>query len=139
MVLPMENHVIICGFGWVGKKVAEILHSHNIKFVIVELNPETKVVIEELGYQMITGDATSAKTLHNAGVENASALVAAIDNDAKNLFIILTAKRLNNKLFIATRTKDDMVIDKFKEAGADFIVNSLKSATDEIMDEIANG
>ncbi len=132
----MENHVIVCGFGIVGRKVSEVLKSHNIDFVVIELDPDLKPIIEELKYDVIVGDATSARSLRNAGINRAKAVVAAIDNDAKNLFIVLAAKQLNNKIFIAARTKDETITQKFQEAGANYIVNSLRSATDEIMSEL---
>ncbi len=135
----MENHIIICGFGRVGRKVAAVLKEHNIQFVIIDSNPETKDLAEELGYKLLTGDATSEKMLLSADIDKAKGLVAAMDNDAKNLFVVITSRKLNKSLFICTRTRDDMVIDKFREAGANFIVNVLRSATDEILSELSKG
>ncbi len=132
----MDNRVIVCGFGAVGKKVADVLKDHDMKVLVIELDPFQKDNIRELGYDVLIGDATSAQTLKKANIKTARAIVAAIDNDAKNLFIVLTAHQLNNDIFIATRTKDEMVTEKFTEAGANYIVNSLKSATNEIMNEL---
>ncbi len=133
----MENHIIICGFGRVGRRVAAILKEHGIQFVVIDSNPEIKGLIEELGYKLMTGDATAEKMLLSADISKAKGLVAAMDNDAKNLFVVITARKLNTDLFISTRTRDDIVIDKFREAGANYIVNALKSATDEILNELA--
>jgi voltage-gated potassium channel len=138
-VRRMEGHIIICGLGRVGRKVAAILKEHNIQFVIIDSNPEIKELVDELGYKLMTGDATSEKMLLSADIDKAKGLVAAMDNDAKNLFVVITARKLNRELFICTRTRDDMVIDKFREAGANFIVNALRSAVDEILGELAKG
>ncbi len=132
----MDSHVIVCGFGVVGKKVADVLKSQGIKVLIIEAEASQKEDIEELGYKVLIGDATLIQTLKKAGISRAKAIVAAIDNDAKNLFIVLTAKQLNSSIFIASRTKDELVTEKFIEAGADYIVNSLKDAINEIMNEL---
>ncbi len=132
----IRNHVIVCGLGMVGRKVVEILLEHNIGFVVVEIDPRAAARAEELGYKVINGDATASRTLRSAGIMNAKAIAVVMDNDAKNLFTVLTARDLNKKIFIATRSNDDFVREKLVDAGADYIVMPQKTASKEIVREL---
>ncbi len=134
--VEMHGHVIVCGFGIVGHKVVDTLVEHNIGFVIVEIDPQVAVKAEELGYKVVVGDATSSKTLRDAGIASAKAIAIVMDNDAKNLFAVLTARDMNKKIFIATRSNDDFVREKLVDAGADYIVMPQKTASREIIREL---
>ena len=134
--IEMRDHVIVCGFGIVGRMVVDSLLEHSINFVIIEVDPEVVKRIEELGYKMINGDATSSRVLKSAGISSAKAIAIVMDNDAKNLFTVLTARDLNKKIFIATRSNDDFVREKLVDAGADYIVMPQKTASKEIVREL---
>ena len=134
--IEMRDHVIVCGFGIVGRKVVDSLLEHSINFVIIEVDPEVVKRIEELGYKVINGDATSSRVLKSAGISSAKAIAIVMDNDAKNLFTVLTARDLNKKIFIATRSNDDFVREKLVDAGADYIVMPQKTASKEIVREL---
>ncbi|MCL5093392.1 MAG: NAD-binding protein [Candidatus Marsarchaeota archaeon] len=132
----LENHVVVCGYGVVGQKVVEALEDHGVQFIIIEYSPSVVDTIKELNYNVILGDATSSKTLRAAGITSAKAIAVVMDNDAKNIFTVLTARDLNKSLFIATRANDERIREKFVEAGADYIVTPQKSASDEIIGEL---
>ncbi len=132
----LENHVIVCGYGVVGQKVAEVLISRNIRFIVIDVDPKKAEHVRELGYAALEGDATHSKTLRDAGIEGAKAIAITMDDDAKNLFTVLTARDLNKKLFITARANDDFVREKLVEAGADFIVMPQRAASAEIIREL---
>jgi voltage-gated potassium channel len=134
----MDNHVIVCGYGVVGEKVVETLVSKGIKFVVIDNDPKKIARLSELGYPGIEGDATHSKLLKEAGIESARAIAIAMDDDAKNLFAVLTARDLNKKLFIAARANDEFVREKLIEAGADYIVMPQRAASAEILKELEN-
>lgn len=132
----LSNHVIVCGYGVVGQKVVEVLASRSIKFIVIDLDPKKIERLKELGYPSIEGDATHSKPLKDAGIEDAKAIAITMDDDAKNLFTVLTARDLNRKLFITTRANDDFVREKLVDAGADFIVMPQRAASAEIIREL---
>lgn len=132
----LKDHVIVCGYGAVGQKIVDILVERRIAFVIVEIEKNVAEKIGELGYNVINEDATLSKSLKEAGVEYAKAIAIVMDNDAKNLFCVLTARDLNKELFITTRANDDFVREKLIEAGADYIVMPHKTASKEIVKEL---
>lgn len=119
-IADMRGHVIVCGWGRVGKAVAHDLARNGRKVVVVDQNPERLV---DVGYPTIVGDATADATMRSAGVEHASALVAALQGDAENLFVTLSSRALNPGLFIVARARAEESIDKLSRAGADRVVN----------------
>lgn len=132
----LKGHVIVCGYGTVGSKVVDTLVEHNMSFVIIDSSPEPVKKAEELGYNIIFGDGTSSRVLRDAGITSAKAIAIVMDNDAKNLFAVLTARDLNKEIFIATRSNDDFIREKLVEAGADYIVMPQKTASKEIVKEL---
>jgi voltage-gated potassium channel len=135
----IRDHAIVCGYGLVGEKIVEILQQHGIKIVMVEVNPDKARVLRDKGLTVVQGDATSSKILKIAGVERARAIAIAMDNDAKDLFTVITAKSLNDKIVIATRANDELLKEKLKEAGASFVATPNKSASDELFKELIKG
>ncbi|MGC8669561.1 MAG: NAD-binding protein [Candidatus Micrarchaeia archaeon] len=136
MVKNINNHVIVCGFGILGRKIVDVLAEHGVKFLIVDIDPKVMSIIKEYGYEYVEGDATRSKVLREANIENAKAIAIALDDDAKNLFIVLTARDLNKDIFIAARANDEFVRGKLIEAGADYVVMPQKAASREIVDEL---
>jgi voltage-gated potassium channel len=133
------GHVIVCGYGLVGEKIVDILLQHNIDIVVVDSNKSKIDLLSERGIRAVFGDATSSKVLKAAGVEKAAAIAVAMDDDAKNLFTVITARSLNDKIIIATRANDEFLKDKLKEAGARFVATPNKSASDELFRELTKG
>ncbi len=133
---PLKNHVIVCGYGLVGEKIVEILQQYGISFVVVEIDKAKADALKEKGIPVVWGDATSSKVLKEAGIESAKAIAIATDDDAKNLFAVITAKSLNEKIVIATRANTELVRNKLKEAGANYIATPNKSASDELFREL---
>jgi voltage-gated potassium channel len=132
----LRNHVIVCGYGTVGQKVCDVLVERNIPFVVVDIDPKVEERLKENGYKVVVGDCTLLQVQKEAGIEVAKSIAITMDNDAKNLFSVLTARDLNSAIFIATRANDDFVRDKLVEAGADYIVMPQKAASREIVKEL---
>lgn len=122
-VKMMDNHIIICGFGRVGKQVAEDLKSQGILFVIVENNQE---LIDEFSmksdYIFIKGDATHDENLLKAGIESARGLITCLPKDADNLYTVLAAREFNSNILIISRASYYSAVNKLKLAGANNII-----------------
>lgn len=119
----LRNHYIVCGYGRVGSQVAGDFSARRVPFVIID---EKEQLIEQCiaqGYLVVQGDATSDETLHEAGIQRAKCLLAATDSDANNIYITLSARHLNQKLFIVARANHDETEEKLKLAGADRVLS----------------
>lgn len=118
----LQNHVIVCGFGRIGRVLADELKRNRRQFVLIEQNMDVVEETHEKGFLSIQGDATDEEVLSRAGIERAAMLVAALPNDAANVFITLTCRNLNPELLIIARAELKSTAKKLKQAGANRIV-----------------
>jgi voltage-gated potassium channel len=115
----LNGHYILCGYGRVGRQVAREFARDGVPFVVVDQEPG---IIEEClveGYLALLGEASDDTVLEEAGVRRARGLVAAVDSDADNVFVVLSARKLNPKLNIVARASSDESAAKLEIAGAD--------------------
>ena len=118
----LHDHVILCGFGRMGRHVASDLTEAHIPFVVLDADPEIISELEDLGYLHIIGDASSDDVLKAAGVERARGLIAVVSSDAENVYTTLTAKSLNPEITIVARAVSDESEPKLRIAGADRVI-----------------
>lgn len=118
MLSKLSDHVIVCGFGRVGRRVSDELTQEGVPFVIMDTNPERVLHAEEYGYISVVGNAANEFMLKEAGIERARALISAVNSDAENVFIILTARSLNEKIQIIARANYEDSEPKMIRAGA---------------------
>ncbi len=115
----LRDHYIICGFGRIGETIARELKARGTPLVVVENNPDNLPRMEDADHNFIVGDATREETLLEAGIERARGLVAVVHSDASNVYIVLTARSLNPKLYIVARAEEKGAEQKLVRAGAD--------------------
>jgi voltage-gated potassium channel len=119
----MNDHVVVCGFGRMGRLVCHEFSSHRRPFVIVDRDP---AVLDGFGMPHgipLVGDATSDDVLRQAGVARARVLVTAAASDADNLYITMSARLLNEKLFIVARAEEEDAERKLVRAGASRVIS----------------
>lgn len=130
-ISSLSSHVIICGFGRNGNQAAERLKAYNRPFVVIEKDRE---VIEKFEDEIlfVDGDANEDDTLIEAGIDRAQYLITAMPDDAANLFVVLSARQLNNNLFIISRASQITSQKKLKLAGADKVIMPDKIGGDHM-------
>ena len=121
----LNDHFIICGFGKLGRYVAKKFKDAGVPFVVIDSDEgKIKEIVEKdpkLIY--IVGDATSDDILLRAGIKRAKGLISVVGNDAENVFITLSARRLNPNLYIVAKAENENTVDKLLKAGADRAVS----------------
>jgi len=124
----LRDHYIICGFGRVGRRVADEFRHEGAQFVVLDFSAEAKEAAAEAGALFIEGNGTDDDDLHAAGLERARGLVAASDDDADNLYITLSARAQNDRLLIVARASTEDAAKKLQLAGADRVVQPYQAA-----------
>jgi voltage-gated potassium channel len=124
----LQDHYIICGFGRVGRRVADEFRHEGAPFVVVDFSAEAKEAAAESGALFVEGNGTEDDDLRKAGLERARGLVAASDDDADNLYIALSARAANPDLLIVARASNEDAAKKLRLAGADRIVQPYQAA-----------
>jgi voltage-gated potassium channel len=119
----ITQHCIICGFGRMGRSLAGEMSTRNAPFIIIDHDHEVIDRCHLLNLPAILGNAADERILREAGIERASSLVAAANSDAENVFIVLSARRLNPDLHIISRCNSEASIPKLEMAGAKTVVS----------------
>jgi voltage-gated potassium channel len=123
LIRDIRDHYIICGYGRVGHQVAEDFTSTKIPFVVIDAKPETAAQLDPKRILHIVGDATSDELLDEAGISKARGLVACSDSDVANVYVTLSARALNPRLFIVARASQRETEKKLRMAGANRVIS----------------
>ena len=123
MIEKMNNHYIICGCGRIGLLICRELTAEKVPCVVIDNNPEVIQKAQDEGFIYCKGDATQDKTLIEAGIKRAKGIVCVLPSDAENLYIILTAKELNQNIYIISRSEDEASEHRLIRAGADRVMS----------------
>lgn len=119
----LEGHVLVCGYGRNGRQACEQLRIHHRPYVVVESNAEVIAQLHKAGDVLfVEGDATKDEVLIEAGINRSKALISTLPNDADNVFVVLTARGLNQTIKIISRASEDASFSKIKRAGADNVI-----------------
>lgn len=127
----LSNHVIVCGYGRNGMQAAERLTAYKRPFIVIERDKEIIEKFED-DVLFIEGDANDDNILLEAGVDRASYLIAALPDDAENLFVVLSARQLNKSLFIISRASKITSQKKLLLGGADKVIMPDKIGGDHM-------
>ncbi|MDA8080190.1 MAG: potassium channel protein [Actinomycetota bacterium] len=119
-IRSMDQHVIICGWGRVGRAIFHNLKASEADVVVIDISAQR---IETAEGPHIHGDATDERILHQAGIERARVLITALNADADNLYVTLTGRSMRPDLFIVSRAASEQAVPKLHQAGANRVVN----------------
>ena len=131
-IASLRGHYVICGYGRVGATVARELVHGGRRVVVIDVNGESLAEAIRDGHDVVEGDATSDTTLRRAGIERAGGLITTIDSDANNVYVTLSARALNEGLFIVARANLEGSEAKLLQAGANRVVSPYTRAGRQI-------
>lgn len=133
-----SDHVILCGYGRMGRNLTQKLAQRRDDIVVVERDREKFDTAVAAGVTAVYGDATEDSVLKHAGIERARDLVAVLGSDADNLYVTLSARLLRPDLKIFTQANDEKNIDKLKKAGADRVISLYEASALKFTQLVAN-
>lgn len=114
-----EEPVIIIGGGRVGRAAAYHLKRRNIRFKIVDKNPD-RILNEE---NFILGDANDINTLKKAGIDNAHSVIISTNQDDINIYLTIYCRHLRPNIHIVARSTLERNVSSLHRAGADFVMS----------------
>lgn len=119
-IAAMRGHVIVAGWGRVGRTITRDIASSGRDVVVIDIDDDR---LGDVPVPYVSGDATDDAVLSAANIDHAAALVAALDSDASNLYVTLTGRSARPDLFIVARARVESAEPKLLQAGADRVVN----------------
>lgn len=120
-----KDHIIVCGGGETGIYVVKELLDSQHDIIVVDTNAtRIKFLQDQFGqFPAVIGDATEEAILRKAGIEHAYGLVTLLSSDKDNLFISISARRMNPRLKIVSKAIELNAFEKLKSAGANQVVS----------------
>ncbi len=136
--LPLEDHVILVGYGPTGRSLARAFNELSIPFIVIELNPTSVKEMNSNGINAIYGDAARTHILEHAEIYKAKLCVIAINEPSINPRIINLAKYLNPTIEVIVRTRYISDSDILKQMGADHVVPEEMETTIRLFSWVLN-
>jgi voltage-gated potassium channel len=118
----LKGHFIVCGYGRIGRQIANQYVQNRIPFVVVDMEHERIEQMRADGVPYLEGDASVDDVLIKAGIDRAAGLIAVTPTDAVNTFIVLTARGVRSDLFIVARADYPHNVEKLYRAGASKVI-----------------
>jgi len=122
-ILHLQDHIIVCGAGRVGRQVLYRLRKEGALSVVIEKQEDLAIQLIEEGFLVINSDATHDETLKRARIDKAKGLITALPEDSLNVFVTLTAKGLNPGIQVVARMDQLETEKKLLRAGADKVIS----------------
>jgi voltage-gated potassium channel len=130
----LSGHVILCGYGRVGRRIAgRMRRDGSSPVVVVDRDPERCRLAAEIRLPAVAGDSTEDDVLREAGIERAATLIVCLASDADAISTVLSARVLNQDLRIVARANEESSEAKLVRAGTDRIVNPLSSGAERMV------
>jgi CPA2 family monovalent cation:H+ antiporter-2 len=121
-VADLENHVIIIGFGRVGKMVAKILEAENVHYIAIDIDSHMVQEESDENFPLYVGDGSNLDLLKTLGIERATSVIITVENEVT---LKKTSKVISThfpELTVIVRAKDLSTSLQLYQAGAKVIV-----------------
>ena len=125
----LESHVIIAGYGRVGRTIGALLREQQLPFVALDLDPLRSRAARHRGEFVYYGDAARPEMLERVGVERASAIVVTLDDSAAASRLVKALRAKWPKVPIFARARDREHMHELEAAGATAVVHEALEAS----------
>ena len=125
-IARLEGHVIVCGYGRLGRVVVEEITQAGKAVVVIDEDPGLEAELDASGHPFVLGSAASDDILEAAHITSASALVVATSSEADGVFITLAARELNPKVRVYARGESEAGVRRLQRAGADQVTSPFQ-------------
>ena len=120
--LDLGQHVVICGFGRTGERIAEFLAIENIPFIALDVDPQRITEARARGINVVFGNADRAEVLQAAGVSRARAVVVSYPDTHSAERVLRIVRATRPEMSVVVRTTDDRDVARLKSAGATEVI-----------------
>ncbi|MBU0984257.1 MAG: cation:proton antiporter [candidate division Zixibacteria bacterium] len=135
-VCKLCDHVIVAGYGFAGRELAQVLEGQHIPYIIVDLNIENVRRALDQGRNAVFGDITSDEVMHQLGIDKARELVLLTNDPSASEHAIRVARELAPRLFITVRTTYLLDIEPLMAAGADEVIPAEREAAVQVAAQV---
>jgi len=117
-----EGHVIMIGYGRVGRAIAQILKAEGAEIIALERDPARIAKLREMGEPVYFGDGSRPEVLEKAGIHGASLLIVTVDDPAMAETMVRAARKVRAELPVLARARDADHARQLIDGGASFVI-----------------
>jgi CPA2 family monovalent cation:H+ antiporter-2 len=127
--LARREHVILCGFGRVGRHLARVLESQGFEYLAMDLDPANVRAARQAGEPVVWGDSSDEELLRSLGMDAASVVIVTFADPAVAIGVVRAVRRLRSDVPVLVRTQDDTRLADLSQAGATEVVPETLEAS----------
>ncbi|MBD2776077.1 cation:proton antiporter [Iningainema tapete] len=132
--LPIKEHIVVCGYGRVGRNLVKLLQQHDLPVVVIDQSESIIQQLREAKVPYVYGNCVSFHVLETAGVSNAKGMAIALPDPMSTRLCLKRALELLPELNVVVRATHDKSIEVLYQLGAREVVQpefeaSLEMAT----------
>lgn len=132
--LPLKDHIVVCGYGRVGKNLVKLLQQHQLPVVVIDQSERRIQQLRDAGVAYVYGNCVSLHVLETAGVNHAKGMAIALPDPMSTRLCLKRALELRPELDLVVRATQDKDIEVLYQLGAREVVQpefeaSLEMAT----------
>jgi CPA2 family monovalent cation:H+ antiporter-2 len=133
---PLENHLVIVGYGVNGRNVARAAQIAGVPYTAVDMNPTLVAAERARGVPIHYGDSTRQALLEHLGVRHARAVVIVLSDAAATRQVTALVRSMNVGCTIVARTRYVREVEALKELGADTVIPEELETSVEIVSRV---
>ena len=137
--LPTQNHVVVCGYGQIGRNIVRLLQDRNYPVVVIDQSESRIQQVREAGLPYIYGNAASLHVLEKAGVAHAQGMAIALPDPMSTRLCLKRALEIAPDLDIVVRANQGKDIELLYQLGAREVVQPEFEASLELSAHLLNG
>jgi len=122
-IKKLDGHYIVCGYGRIGRLLTQYLVQKYIDVVVIERDSQHEGHLDEDGVLYLIGEAADENVLIQAGIKQASGIIAGVGTDDENVLLVQMARQLNSDIFVVARASQESSKKTLEEAGAHKVIS----------------
>lgn len=122
-IARLENHLILCGYGRVGREVCRNLLADEVPLIVIDRDEKALAGLDDLGVPHLRGDAVEEEVLTSARIQHARGLLLTLSSEADNVYVTLLARDLRPDLLVIARSVSEQGERRLVAAGANRVVS----------------
>ena len=137
--IPFQDHVVVCGYGQVGRNLVQLVQNHGLPVVVIDQSESRIQQLREAGVPYVYGNAASLHVLETAGVDKARSLAITLPDPMSTRLCLLRALELSPELDLVVRANHDKDIELLYQLGATEVVQPEFEASLELATHLLTG
>lgn len=137
--LPLQKHVIVCGYGRVGRSIVQLLEDYQYPVLVIDQAESAIQQLREAGIPYLYGNAASAQVLEKAQVAQARGMAITLPDPMSTRLCLKRSLEFAPDLDVIVQATQDKDIELLYQLGAREVVQPEFEASLELASHLLFG